>query len=346
MADSNDGILLKSGTNEVEFIEFYINGVSYGINVSKVQKVIELTSAQITPILQTPEAVLGSFHLQDKPIGVIDLRTALNIHPDDVPAEAAAPTENQESNTVASRDRKLILVTRFNRSTTGFVIDAVHKIHRTSWEKFQPMSEGIRDRGGDAGGYTTGTIEMNGRIVLVLDLERLMLDFGPQDYAQAESKLVPPDDELRAKREKAHVVYAEDSSVIRKKTMQVLGSAGYNNIKAFDNGLAAHEYISQITKQAAQEGKTVRDFIDCIVTDIEMPKMDGLTLCNNVKNNGSGVQASIPAVVVYSSLISDEMSAKCRSVGADAQLSKPHGEEIVLLIDKICLGIDHATQAA
>ena len=155
MADSNDGILLKSGTNEVEFIEFYINGVSYGINVSKVQKVIELTSAQITPILQTPEAVLGSFHLQDKPIGVIDLRTALNIHPDDVPAEAAAPTENQESNTVASRDRKLILVTRFNRSTTGFVIDAVHKIHRTSWEKFQPMSEGIRDRGGDAGGYTT-----------------------------------------------------------------------------------------------------------------------------------------------------------------------------------------------
>jgi len=339
MAEQKDqGILLKSGTNEVEFIEFYINGVSYGINVSKVQKVIELTNTQITRMLQTPPAVLGTFHLQDKPVGVIDLRQALNIHPDDIPEGAKAP-EEQAGDQRAGGERKLILVTRFNRRTTGFVIDAVHKIHRTSWEHFQPISQSISDRGGDSGGYTTGTIEMNGRIVLVLDLERLMLDFCPEAHkcSEAAQAAMSSDEALRAKRAAARIIYAEDSTVIRKKTMQVMEKAGYTNITSFDNGQSAYEHIAGITKQAADEGKKVTDFVDCIVTDIEMPKMDGLTLCNNVKNGGNG---GIPAVVVYSSLISDEMSAKCRSVGADAQLSKPHGEEIVVLLDKLCFGIE------
>lgn len=319
MGDSNEGILLTSGNNEVEFIEFYLSGVSYGINVSKVQKVVELKSTKITPMIQSPSSVMGTFHLQDKPIALINLAEALNI-----------PTEASEEN------RQLILVATFNRTTTGYVIDGVHKIHRTSWRQFHPMKDDFAGAQAGAGGYVTGTIEMDGRVILILDLERLMLDYYPEHHSPAEL-VAEPEPEVKTKRSELGIVYAEDSRMVRKITEDTLLKAGFDGLKTFEDGQQAHDYIVKMANKAEEEGRAVSDYIDLVITDIEMPQMDGLTLCKELKNGSQKMQ--IPSVVVYSSLITREMAAKCQSVGADAQLSKPHGEEIIALIDDMCLGI-------
>jgi len=121
--------------------------------------------------------------------------------------------------------------------------------------------------------------------------------------------------------------------MIRKLTVDVLHGAGFTNIAVFENGLDAHTHLAALREQAAAAQRSLRDLVDLIITDIEMPKMDGLTLCRSVK---SAAGDRIPAVVVYSSLINEEMARKCTSVGADAQLSKPHGDEIIAVVDKLC----------
>ena len=120
--------------------------------------------------------------------------------------------------------------------------------------------------------------------------------------------------------------------MIRKFTVDVLHGAGFANITVFENGLDADAYLASLRAKAVAEKRTLHDYVDLIITDIEMPKMDGLTLCRNVKSSGG----DIPAVIVYSSLINDEMARKCASVGADAQLSKPHGDEIIAIVDRLC----------
>ena len=310
-ASTKQGILLESGTNEVEFIEFFLAGESYGVNVSKVQRVIALSNCHITQLAQAPHGVMGVIHVQDKPVLLVDLHTALAI-----PGAAA------------DRDRQLIMVTRFNKRTTAFLIDGVSKIHRTSWSDFEPMSSALSAEGA---GYTTGSIRIGERIILVLDLERLMLDFSPDEERPAPPP--PADERTRRSRENVKIVYAEDSKMIRKFTLDVLHGAGFANIAVFENGLDADQHLAALRQQATEQKRQLSDFVDLIITDIEMPKMDGLTLCKNVKTAGGD---HIPAVVVYSSLINEEMARKCVSVGADAQLSKPHGEEIIAVVDKLC----------
>lgn len=310
-ATNKQGILLESGTNEVEFIEFFLAGESYGVNVSKVQRVIALSNCHITKVAQAPYGVLGVIHVQDKPVLLVDLHSALAI--------SGAPADN---------DRQLVMVTRFNKRTTAFLIDGISKIHRTSWSDFEPMNTTLA---GEGAGYTTGSIRIGERIILVLDLERLMLDFTPDDERPAAPP--PADENTRRSREHIKIVYAEDSKMIRRFTLDVLKGAGFAEISVFENGLEANQHLQTLRQRAAAENRSLSDFVDLIITDIEMPKMDGLTLCKNVKSAGGD---QIPAVVVYSSLINEEMSRKCVSVGADAQLSKPHGEEIIGIVDQLC----------
>jgi len=307
------GILLESGTNEVEFIEFFLAGESYGVNVSKVQRVIARTNCHITQLAQAPYGVMGVIHVQDKPVLLVDLHAALAI---------------QTTATTVDAERQLVMVTRFNKRTTAFLIDGISKIHRTSWANFEPMNTTLA---GSGAGYTTGTIRIGDRIILILDLERLMLDFKPSDEPHAPPP--PADEPIRRSRSQVKIVYAEDSKMIRKFTLDVLEAAGFTHIAVFENGLAANEHLAELRNKAAVEGNSLSDYVDLIITDIEMPKMDGLTLCKNVKSAGG---SHIPAVVVYSSLINEEMARKCTSVGADAQLSKPHGEEIVDIVDRLC----------
>lgn len=320
MTTTDKGILLEAGTNEVEFIEFYLANQSYGINVAKVQHVSSRKAVTVTPLPKAPPHVLGVVYHRDEPINLIDLRSALGIQ-----------GEEQDP------DLQLVLIAQFNKETTAFLIDGVHKIHRSSWDQFQPSSR----LAGKQGSYTTGTVLIEERIVLILDMERLMLDFSTETDQDAARDLTA-EESIMERRKGLRIVYAEDSSVIRMKTIQLLRQAGFEQIESFENGEEAFRYLDGRKRLAAEQGKTLSDFVDIILTDIEMPRMDGLTLCKNVKAGGG---QGIPAVMVYSSLINTEMSRKCESVGADAQMSKPHGDEIVNLIDRLCLGVEGPTIA-
>lgn len=313
-------ILLRSGNNEVEFIEFNIGDTSYGVNVAKVLRVIAKPSVEVTHGSNDPKsAMMGTIFVLGKPIQLIDLRKALSV-------------EDFEASQV-EESRRLILVTKFNRRTTSFLIDSVDKIHRTSWDQFQPIDNLLEGDG--AGLYVTGTIKIENRVIVILDLEHLMLDYDQELKALNEPQDVNAPVDLIEQRRAVKIVYAEDSRIIRRMMLKTLREYGYSSVKEFEHGESAHEYLLKEKKEAEAAGAFLSDRIGCIITDIEMPKMDGLTLCKSIK--GSGEETEVPAVVVYSSLVNDEMAKKCQSVGADAQISKPHGDEIIDLLDKICL---------
>ena len=317
--------MLQSGNNEVEFIEFESGGVAYGINVAKVERVIARPTVEITRMDNFGTALLGSIYVHELPVQLIDLRMALQM---------AEPSEDEQ----VAEDRQLILVTKFNKRTTSFLIDSVNKIHRTYWSEFEPIDTTMA--GSVMSSYVTGTIKIDGRVIVILDLEHLMLEFSGVDIEKSmfESCDNPDEQDAQyARRESVNLIYAEDSGVIRKMMMNTLKIGGYKNVKAFEHGRAAYEYILSLMQRCEEDGTNLSDHVDCVITDIEMPQMDGLTLCKSIKEQFNSEH--IPAVVVYSSLINDSMAKKCKSVGADAQVSKPHGNEIIHVLDQLCLGV-------
>ncbi len=309
---SRDSILLESGTNEVEFIEFYLGPVSYGINVSKVQRVLARSSVTITGVAQAPYGAIGLIHIQGQPIMLMDLKMALGI---------AFDPESIDL------DRQLILVTTFNKQTTAFLIDGISKIHRTSWENFEPLNDKVTSEG--AGGYSTGTVTFDDNIIVILDLERLMLALFPSSHGNVGAL---DDVDERPERQAIRILYAEDSKMVRGITEDILSSSGYSQIDSFENGEDAYKFLVKRIETKDFDGVCPYDLV---LTDIEMPKMDGLTLCRRVKTEACAKHP--PKVIVYSSLINKEMALKCESVGADAQLAKPDVRQIVDLIDSLCL---------
>ncbi|MBC2606813.1 chemotaxis protein [Pelagicoccus albus] len=309
-AATRDSILLESGTNEVEFIEFFLGGISHGINVSKVQRVMARSSVKVTGVAQAPYGTIGMIHIQDEPIMLMDLKSVLGI-----------PFDPESLNL----DRQLILVTSFNKQTTAFLIDGISKIHRTSWEFFEPLSQSATGYNGNS--YSTGTVTIDENIIVILDLEQLMLSLFPSTHgAYTTEDLV----ECKEERTAIRILYAEDSKMVRTITEDILKQSGYIQIESFSNG---EEAYSHLLKRISEGGPPSP--YDLVLTDIEMPQMDGLTLCKRVKSEAC--PDSPPKVIVYSSLINKEMSLKCASVGADAQLAKPDVAQIVELIDSLCL---------
>ncbi len=168
--------------------------------------------------------------------------------------------------------------------------------------------------------------------VMILDLEHLMSYISPETSVKATlgvDRAIASD----VRRGSIRIVYAEDSSLIRRITVQKLAEAGYTQVQAYDNGQRAHEAIAALVAAARAEGRPPESAFDLLLTDIEMPRMDGLTLCHRVRR-----ELGLPRqpVVIYSSLINGQMADKCRSVGSNAHISKPQIEEIVATLDRLC----------
>ncbi|HEY8965723.1 MAG TPA: chemotaxis protein [Candidatus Methylacidiphilales bacterium] len=309
MAQSD--ILLEVGTNELEIIEFTVAGRHYGINVAKVKKVVHYQPSMLTQVSEVPHGVEGVIYFQNKPILLVNLRTLLSI-------EGEAPRD----------DRRLAIITQFNDMISSYLIDGVNRIHRLSWNKLQPFEEVIP--GSNAS--VTGTITIGDRVIMLLDLEHLMSKIVPENSIHASAR---NSESIVHRNERADVriVFAEDSSMIRKMTSTQLREAGFTSITTFENGKRAYDHITAEVSQALREGRGANEVFDLLLTDIEMPQMDGLTLCKNVRET-LGLK-TLP-IVMYSSLINEQMAAKCRSVGSTAHISKPRIDQIVSIIDQHC----------
>ncbi|EDY80516.1 CheW-like domain protein [Verrucomicrobiia bacterium DG1235] len=309
-ASNKSDILLEVGTNEVEVFEFNLAGQHYGVNVAKVNQIIQREQLTITRADCPPNGVLGSITFRGQPIMVIDLRAILGIYD-----EAPDPS------------RALMLVTQFNDQIVAFAIDGAERIHRVSWQSFEPISSNFAQENP----YVNGIIRLEDRLVLILDLEYILTLINPRlGMSIDHSKLEKIEQEFKP-RDHIKILFAEDSAMIRKMVHNQLQEVGFTNVTLATNGKEALDQVVAAQNDSKETGKPFSDYYDLILTDIEMPVMDGLTFCKTVKKD----LALETPVIVFSSLINDQMITKCKAVGANGWGTKPKVSLIVNIIDRL-----------
>ncbi len=297
MQDNERGkILLESGTNEIEIMQFTINNNLYGINVAKVREI--MMSVQVKHIPHVHPAVEGIFKPRDVVLTVVDLPFYLT-------GEHSEPDP-----------KDLFIVTNFNKMYIAFRVHTVVGISRISWTDIHKPDKTIAN--GDTG-VATGIAQCEEQLVTVLDFEKIVADIAPETSIQMKEV-----ESMGKRNERSHsVLIAEDSVLLANVLEKALQKAGYTNLKMFSNGQELWDYL----KPMAEEPETLNKKVSIIITDIEMPSMDGHRLTKLIKSDP--ILREIP-VVIFSSLITEEMWIKGKQLGADEQLSKP---EIGHLID-------------
>lgn len=291
-------ILLENGTNELEVLEFVVAGNSYGINVAKIREIITYTP--VTPIPNAHPSVEGIFMPRDAMITAIDLRNCLQ--------------RGQ------SEQEGLFIITSFNKLDIAFHVDSVIGIHRVSWADIIKPGATVST---SEDGISTGIIKIDGKLIIILDFEKIITDINPETglkvteidtLGNRDGSLIP-------------ILIAEDSSLLRKLIVDSLKKAGYENIIKAENGQEAWEYVCK----CRDEGH-LKESVKLLITDIEMPLMDGHRLTKLMKSDD--ITKDIP-VVIFSSLVNEEMRRKGEELGADAQLSKPEIGNLVKIIDQL-----------
>lgn len=294
-------ILLESGTNEFEIMEFTIAGELFGINVAKVREIMK--SCPVKPMQKAHPDIEGIFKPRDEVITVINLATYLGL------SDSTNP------------ERDIFIVTNFNSQNFAFHVHTVVGIDRISWTKIQKPDRIIY--GGDEG-VATGIAEFEDRLITILDFEKIIAEISPETSIQY-SDLERLGDRVRSEKP---ILIAEDSMLLAKMIVEALHRAGYVNTIKTDNGQEAWNYL----EEAKASGDPIKEHVACIVSDIEMPQMDGHRLTKLVKTDS--VLKSIP-LILFSSLINEDMRRKGEELGADEQITKPEIANLVAIIDRL-----------
>lgn len=309
VVDTN--ILLESGTNEMEIVEFSIDNNCYGINVAKVREIIKYPDS-IVPVPDSHPSFEGIANIRGQVIPIINLQKHLG-------------------SLIEDKASSYIIISEFNNSRVGFCVSSVARIHRLSWKQI----ESPRGMLSTEESVVVAIVKFEDRMILLLDFEKITADINPDSSMQTEMKTEPQNNKKSLDRSSKTILIAEDSKYILKIIVNKLKDAGYQVHTASD-GQMAWDHLTSIIN--AGDFRTINDHIDIIISDIEMPQMDGLHLIKNIKSDDKLRQ--LPCVV-FSSLINEEMSLKCKSVGADAEISKPELGNLVDLIDGIALSLEN-----
>ncbi len=300
MAANLSNILLESGTNEVEVLELFIDEENYqgfyGVNVAKVLEIIPVPKKIIRPPALNGTCAVGMFNHRDKIIVLIDLAAWLG------------------RNRIENRP-PAVLITEFNNVVTAFLVSGVTRIHRLTWGDIKPLDgyiEGMSE-------CLTGVIHLEKKIVFLLDLEKAISDLNPELAISGSADDVP-EAFIAGIDQPIKILHADDSVVIRSTVKRRLEETNAFSVTSVMNGDAAWSYLMNAKKQAEEEKCGLTNFVDVVLTDIEMPGVDGYRLCKLIKDD-QGLR-SIP-VILFSSLITDKLIHKGQSVGADGQFAKP-----------------------
>lgn len=305
MEKQKNEILLESGTNEIEIMEFTIDGELYGINVAKVREI--MMSDKVKPIPHTHPAVEGIFKPRDIMLTVVDLPFYLS---------------DRETE---KHSKDIFIVTNFNKMFIAFRVHTVVGISRISWANIQKPDTTVNQ--GDEG-VATGIAQCGEDMVTILDFEKIVAEIAPEASIQM-SEIERMGE--RSRRD-VPVVMAEDSLLLSKMIEKALRKAGYVNLIQFGNGQEAWEYLEESLTSEEDDDRPLEDKVGIIITDLEMPKMDGHRLTKLVKEHK--VLKHIP-LIIFSSLINEEMYRKGKSLGADEQLSKPEIGHLVEVMDSL-----------
>ncbi len=295
----NTGILLESGTNELELLEFIVGDQHYGINVAKIRELCPYQTP--TPVPNSHEFIEGIFMPRDMLITVIDLSKALGMP--------------NSGNT----DGDMYIITNFNRLHTAFHVQKVVGIHRVSWEDIAKPDSTI---GATGRGIATGIAKVDGKIIIVLDFEKIVSEINPETGL----KLSEIDAMGERTRHDCPILLAEDSPLLLEMLKKCLTRAGYTHLIPTTNGQEAWNMLNRLM----DDGAVIGEDISCVITDIEMPQMDGHPLAKLIKSDSRF--EGLP-VIIFSSLVNEEMKHKGEALGVDAQLSKPEIGKLVNQLD-------------
>ncbi|MDY3000891.1 MAG: chemotaxis protein [Romboutsia timonensis] len=294
-------ILLESGTNELEIMEFTVGGELFGINIAKIREIMRAQETKRMP--NSHNFVEGIFKQRGEVITVIDLAKCLNIE----------RTEN--------KSHDIFILTHFNKLNFAFRVESVVGIDRVSWEDIKKPDKVIYS-GEDS--VATAIAEYKDRLITILDFEKIIADISPETSITLD-RLDELGDRVESQKK---ILVAEDSMMLSNLIIGFLHKSGYKNTVKFNNGKEAWDYLTE----AKNSGLPISNYASCIVSDIEMPLMDGHRLTKLVKSDEK--LKDIP-VILFSSLISDELRIKGKEVGADEQITKPEIVELVNIIDRL-----------
>jgi two-component system chemotaxis response regulator CheV len=295
-------ILLESGTNELEIMEFRVGKELFGINIAKIREIIRAQEVKFMP--NSNEMVEGIFKQREDIITVIDLSKCLNL-------ERLSEDKSHD----------IFIITHFNKLDFAFRIESVVGIDRVSWESIRKPDAVIY---GGKDSVATGIAEYKGKLITILDFEKIVADISPESTITMNSleRLG-----IRAERKKK-ILIAEDSILLSSLIIEALHRSGYVNTIKAANGKEAWDYLTE----AKESNLPLSECVSCVISDIEMPLMDGHRLTKLIKEDPE--LKHLP-VILFSSLITDEIRIKGQEVGADAQITKPEIYELVNIIDRL-----------
>ena len=294
---SQTNILLETGTNELEIVEFYVNQdgyeAHYGLNVAKVVEIARRQTVTSMPEMRH-KALLGAFpHRNGRIVPLIDMAMFLG----------SAPITNEDAK---------VIVTEFNTVCTGFLVTGVNRIYRLSWTDVEAPGNFLQNMSQSS---VTGVVRLEERVIFLLDLEAIVAELHPAMAISFEG--------LGEKTEAAktyEILHVDDSRSIRTLVLDLLSKEGHFHLEQRVNGQEAWDYLLELRRRSEKENRPISDYVQGIITDIEMPSMDGLALCKRIKEDP--VLKALP-VAIFSSMINDSLSRKCATVGSDAQFTKP-----------------------
>lgn len=288
LLESIDGRTKLAGSNKMEILLFSLGSNEiFGINVFKVREVTHTPYITRTP--NVPAGVEGFISLRGNIIPVISLTNFINL----------GGQANSSNGT--------LIVTEFSRHTQGFLVDSVDRIIRVDWDKVKPPQTML---GGNEGVITAITELPDGRLVSILDVEQLLAN------AIGEEKI--PEIAAMEADDERFIFFADDSSVARKAIVGVLDRMGINHQQA-SNGSEAWEKLKSMAARAQQDGRPLHDTLRLILTDAEMPEMDGYVLTKNIKTDRRF--EGIP-IVMHSSLSSEANRSMGLQAGVDTYVPK------------------------
>jgi len=305
-----------AGTNRLEVLLFSLGKDDttqrqevYGINVFKVREVMQVPD--ITHAPDMPASVEGMTSLRGTMVPVVNLPKFCGLNISDEP--------------------QILIVTEYNKHMQGFLVHSVENILRLQWNDIKVPPPMMSDH---LGGLVTAVTELqDGRIAMIMDVEKILAETA--HFAQEESYY---EDITTLEDQGYTILYADDSSVARSQIERTLDHMGVAHVSAM-NGAEAWSKLKEIATRAETTGLPIKDYIQAILTDVEMPEMDGYVLTKHIKNDPRF--AGIP-VIMHSSLSADANMSLGRGVGADAYVAKFEPKE---LSNKLVEILNHGSKA-
>lgn len=280
------------GQNRLELLLFRLNGRQrFGINVFKVREVLQCPPLTVMPKLNS--CIRGVAHIRGQTISVIDLSMAVGKRPID------------------DLSKCFIIISEYNRSIQGFLVHSVERIINMNWESILPPPKG-------AGriNYMTAVTEVDGELVEILDVERILNEISPVATDVSDELVQASVDHPTLGRP---VLVADDSSVARKQVQRALEAIGVECVLAKD-GREALNMLLEMTKNGP-----IKDQVALVISDIEMPEMDGYTFTAEIRNNPSLKDLH---VILHTSLSGVFNQAMVQKVGANNFIAKFQPDEL------------------